>query len=123
MIELEKVNELCKDFSQRYSTCLSVKLSSENIFKCDTDDASDDINESVENDSYEDENEDASNQSAENNFSYQKKSSNGHLNPNSSTPLSHIGIKPNQENECMYNVQISFLLRINFLKSLLYYKS
>ena len=33
LLELEKVNELCKDFCQRYITCLKIKLNSDNIFK------------------------------------------------------------------------------------------
>ena len=33
LLELEKVNELCKDFCQRYISCLKVKLNSDNIFK------------------------------------------------------------------------------------------
>ena len=33
LLELEKVNDLCKDFCQRYISCLKVKLNSDNIFK------------------------------------------------------------------------------------------
>ena len=33
LLELEKVNELCKDFCTRYITCLKGKLNSENIMK------------------------------------------------------------------------------------------
>jgi hypothetical protein len=37
--ELEKVNELCKDFCARYISCLKVKLNSDNIFKSELDDS------------------------------------------------------------------------------------
>ena len=33
LLELEKVNELCKDFCTRYISCLRGKLNSENIMR------------------------------------------------------------------------------------------
>ena len=36
LLELEKVNELCKDFCQRYISCLKGKLQSENLLRTDT---------------------------------------------------------------------------------------
>ncbi|CAG2122481.1 unnamed protein product, partial [Medioppia subpectinata] len=33
LLELEKVSELCKDFCQRYITCLRTKMSSENLLR------------------------------------------------------------------------------------------
>lgn len=33
LLELEKVQELCKDFCQRYITCLRTKMSSENLLR------------------------------------------------------------------------------------------
>lgn len=33
LVELEKVQELCKDFCQRYITCLREKMSSENLLR------------------------------------------------------------------------------------------
>lgn len=33
LLELEKVNELCKDFCHRYITCLKGKMHSENLLK------------------------------------------------------------------------------------------
>lgn len=38
LIEIEKVNELCNDFSDRYVEALKIKLNSDNIFKIDEDD-------------------------------------------------------------------------------------
>lgn len=37
LLELEKVNELCTDFSDRYIETLRLKLNNDNIFKCDDD--------------------------------------------------------------------------------------
>jgi hypothetical protein len=37
LLELEKVNELCTDFSERYIETLRLKLNNDNIFKCDDD--------------------------------------------------------------------------------------
>ncbi len=48
LLELEKVNELCKDFCQRYISCLKVKLNSDNIFKNEFDTTSDDNNENFD---------------------------------------------------------------------------
>jgi hypothetical protein len=42
LLELEKVNDLCRDFCQRYIACLKVKLNANNIF---TDDEEDDDND------------------------------------------------------------------------------
>ncbi|CAK8693267.1 homeobox protein PKNOX2-like [Clavelina lepadiformis] len=36
LLELEKVNELCKDFCQRYITCLKGKMHSENLLRSDS---------------------------------------------------------------------------------------
>ena len=38
LLELEKVNDLCRDFCQRYIACLKVKLNANNIFTDDDDD-------------------------------------------------------------------------------------
>lgn len=35
MLELEKVQELCKDFCNRYITCLKGKMQSENLLRSD----------------------------------------------------------------------------------------
>ena len=35
LLELEKVQELCKDFCQRYIACLKGKLQSENLLRND----------------------------------------------------------------------------------------
>ena len=35
LLELEKVNELCKDFCNRYITCLRGKLQSDNLLRID----------------------------------------------------------------------------------------
>ena len=35
LLELEKVNELCKDFCSRYTACLKGKLHSENLLRQD----------------------------------------------------------------------------------------
>ena len=42
LLELEKVNELCTDFSDRYIETLRLKLNNDNIFKCDDDFLNDD---------------------------------------------------------------------------------
>ena len=42
LLELEKVNDLCRDFCQRYIACLKVKLNANNIFTDDEDDDDDD---------------------------------------------------------------------------------
>jgi hypothetical protein len=51
MLELEKVNELCEDFCQRYISCLKVKLNTENFFELDP--FSDDNDDSFNNTSFE----------------------------------------------------------------------
>lgn len=48
MFEMEKVNELCRDFSERYVETLKIKLNSDNMFKLDDD--SDEMNESTNDD-------------------------------------------------------------------------
>ena len=35
LLEIEKVNDLCKDFCQRYISCLKGKLHSENLLNVD----------------------------------------------------------------------------------------
>lgn len=35
LLELEKVQELCKDFCNRYITCLKSKMQSENLLRSD----------------------------------------------------------------------------------------
>ena len=35
LLELEKVCELCKDFCQRYRTCIKTKMHSDNLLKGD----------------------------------------------------------------------------------------
>jgi hypothetical protein len=42
LLELDKVNDLCRDFCQRYIACLKVKLNANNIFTDDEDDDDDD---------------------------------------------------------------------------------
>ena len=37
LLELEKVNELCKDFCTRYTNCLKGKLQSENLLRTESD--------------------------------------------------------------------------------------
>lgn len=37
LLELEKVNDLCKDFCQRYTSCLKGKLQSENLLRTESD--------------------------------------------------------------------------------------
>lgn len=37
LLELEKVNDLCKDFCQRYTNCLKGKLQSENLLRTESD--------------------------------------------------------------------------------------
>jgi hypothetical protein len=41
LLELDKVNDLCRDFCQRYIACLKVKLNANNIFTDDEDDDDD----------------------------------------------------------------------------------
>jgi hypothetical protein len=41
LLELDKVNDLCRDFCQRYIACLKVKLNANNIFTDDEDDEED----------------------------------------------------------------------------------
>jgi hypothetical protein len=42
LLELDKVNDLCRDFCQRYIACLKVKLNANNIFTDDEDEDDDD---------------------------------------------------------------------------------
>ena len=42
LLELDKVNDLCRDFCQRYIACLKVKLNANNIFTDDEVDEDDD---------------------------------------------------------------------------------
>lgn len=42
LLELDKVNDLCRDFCQRYIACLKVKLNANNIFTDDEDEDEDD---------------------------------------------------------------------------------
>ena len=46
LLELDKVNDLCRDFCQRYNACLKVKLNANNIF---TDDEEEDEEEEDDN--------------------------------------------------------------------------
>jgi hypothetical protein len=48
LLELDKVNDLCRDFCQRYIACLKVKLNANNIFTDDEDE--DDEDEDFESD-------------------------------------------------------------------------
>lgn len=48
LFEMEKVNELCRDFSERYIETLKITLNSDNMFKSDED--SDEMNESTNDD-------------------------------------------------------------------------
>ncbi|CAF1311397.1 unnamed protein product [Rotaria sordida] len=43
LLELDKVNDLCRDFCQRYIACLKVKLNANNIFTDDEDDEDEDF--------------------------------------------------------------------------------
>ena len=36
LLEIEKVNDLCKDFCQRYISCLKGKLQSDNLLRVET---------------------------------------------------------------------------------------
>jgi hypothetical protein len=42
LLELDKVNDLCRDFCQRYIACLKVKLNANNIFTDDEDEDDED---------------------------------------------------------------------------------
>ncbi len=48
LFEIEKVNELCRDFSEKYIETLKITLNSDNMFK--SDDESDEMNESTNED-------------------------------------------------------------------------
>ena len=48
LLELDKVNDLCRDFCQRYIACLKVKLNANNIFTDDEDEDDDDEYEETE---------------------------------------------------------------------------
>ncbi len=48
LLELEKVNDLCRDFCQRYIACLQVKLNPNNIFTDDEDEGDGDECEDLE---------------------------------------------------------------------------
>jgi len=48
LLELEKVNDLCRDFCQRYIACLQVKLNPNNIFTDDEDEDDGDECEDLE---------------------------------------------------------------------------
>lgn len=43
LLELDKVNDLCRDFCQRYIACLKVKLNANTLFAGDEDDDYDDV--------------------------------------------------------------------------------
>lgn len=48
ILEIEKVNELCRDFAERYIEALKIKLNSDNIFKIDDDDEDEAVGEEGE---------------------------------------------------------------------------
>jgi len=50
LLELEKVNDLCRDFCQRYIACLKVKLNTNNIFTDDEDDECEDLESNSDDD-------------------------------------------------------------------------
>jgi len=50
LLELDKVNDLCRDFCQRYIACLKVKLNANNIFTDDEEDDEDDDDDDDEDD-------------------------------------------------------------------------
>lgn len=43
LLELEKVNELCLDFCERYVSCIKTKLNSQVLLKGDDSDSDDDF--------------------------------------------------------------------------------
>ncbi|CAF3419109.1 unnamed protein product [Rotaria sp. Silwood1] len=48
LLELDKVNDLCRDFCQRYIACLKVKLNANNIFTDDEDDDDEDFQSNLD---------------------------------------------------------------------------
>jgi len=52
LLELEKVNDLCRDFCQRYIACLKVKLNTNNIFTDDEDDECEDLESNSDDDDH-----------------------------------------------------------------------
>ncbi|CAF2412671.1 unnamed protein product [Rotaria sp. Silwood2] len=48
LLELDKVNDLCRDFCQRYIACLKVKLNANNIFTDDEDDEDEDFQSNLD---------------------------------------------------------------------------
>ncbi|CAF3474944.1 unnamed protein product [Rotaria socialis] len=48
LLELDKVNDLCRDFCQRYIACLKVKLNANNIFTDDEDDDDEDFQSNID---------------------------------------------------------------------------
>lgn len=51
LLELEKLDDLCEDFCQRYIACLKVKLNPNNIFTDDEEDGDDDDDDDDDDDS------------------------------------------------------------------------
>lgn len=98
LLELEKVNELCKDFCQRYITCLKIKLNSDNIFKNELNYSSmvdDDDNDDENLDENDDDNENSDEKFyVKNNENLKSNLFSNILNStsiNGNTPLSQIG--------------------------------
>ena len=48
LLELDKVNDLCRDFCQRYIACLKVKLNASNIFTDDDDEEDEDFETNID---------------------------------------------------------------------------
>ena len=48
LLELDKVNDLCRDFCQRYIACLKVKLNANNIFTDDEEEEEEDDDDELE---------------------------------------------------------------------------
>ncbi|CAF3403683.1 unnamed protein product [Rotaria sp. Silwood1] len=79
LLELEKLNELCEDFCQRYIACLKVKLNPNNIFSDDEEDVNDD-NECEDFESNNDEDFESIEENDDDNFmSNQQQFNNKHL--------------------------------------------
>ncbi|CAF0934460.1 unnamed protein product [Rotaria sp. Silwood1] len=79
LLELEKLNELCEDFCQRYIACLKVKLNPNNIFSDDEEDGNDD-NECEDFESNNDEDFESIEENDDDNFMFnQQQFNNKHL--------------------------------------------
>ena len=109
MYEIEKVNELCQDFADRYIETLKIKLNSDNIFKGEDEDDLNEMNNNP-NDDNEDSELNSSHKSSSNSNSHnfnsgdtldnenenkkQARSFKSKLKPKNSFPLSSASITP-----------------------------